>query len=325
MKNVFVITDPGLDPDDIVNAWLLATAHKRGEINLLGTIANYSPSVMRARLLKGVFNSLGVDVPVRAGTNCNSEHTPRGYEFDFPLAEETDVKGLSGIFLKNVLIDSEDESITLLLISGLTDIAEAIHDYPELLKQKLKEVYVMGGANWENGKLIADPTASNNKFDKTLDSQVVYDFFVNNGIPLKVLTRFAAYAASVTPDFYENLNSINKVGNYLYKIQRKSIEGLWHTVNSNPPEHRLNREWFCKTFCKVDSLPIGSDESPWEYVKSLSLYDPLTSVFMLMPHLFHPSSQSINGVEHQIVGHSANLHGVVDKVLILEELKSYLV
>jgi inosine-uridine nucleoside N-ribohydrolase len=178
MKNVLVITDPGLDPDDIVNAWLLATAHKRGEINLLGAIANYSPSIMRARLLKGVFDNLNVNVPVKMGTDCNSNHEPREYEFNFPLAQTSEVfdyeyvRGyehwIANSFLKGVLECSEDKSVTLQLISGLTDIAQAITYYPDILKRKLKEVYIMGGATFKEGRLIIDPTASNNKLIRHL-------------------------------------------------------------------------------------------------------------------------------------------------------------
>jgi hypothetical protein len=55
---LFVITDPGLDPDDILNAWLLVKMQQQGLVKVVGAIANYAPSLLRARLLKGIFNSL---------------------------------------------------------------------------------------------------------------------------------------------------------------------------------------------------------------------------------------------------------------------------
>ena len=323
MKNLFVITDPGLDPDDLVNAWLLANLQKQGALRVSGMTANFSPSMQRARLLKGVLNGLGVDVPVACGTDCNSTHKVRDYEFDFALANEQEIVLIN--LLSETLFYASDKSVTLQLISGLTDIAIAIESFPDLLMRKVKEVYIMGGATWENDymtgrggetfenwKLIADPTASNNRFDQTLNPQMVYDFFVNNQIPLRVLTRYAAYAAGVTPEFYDEVQSVNTLGKHLHTIQEASLKSLWQFANGNPPEHRQNRQWFSKTFCGMDDVPISADESPWQFLKKLSLYDPLTSVWMVRPELFNPSSHMINGVEHQIVGLSADETGVID-------------
>lgn len=173
--------------------------------------------------------------------------------------------------------------------------------------------------------MIADATASNNKFDPTLDPQIVYGFFIDNGIPLRVLTRHAAYAASITPQFYNEISTVNLVWEHLRKIQSSAIYSLWQFANNNPPEHRQNRSWFCKTFCDRADIPISADESPWQYVKNLALYDPLTTMWMLYPDLFTPNCREINGVEHQIVGLSSDETGVIDKYALISKLKQYLI
>jgi inosine-uridine nucleoside N-ribohydrolase len=320
-KTVFVITDPGLYPDDILNAWLLVCMQQPGLLKVVGAIANYSPSLMRARLLKGIFNQLGVDVPVAQGTNCNSEHQPREYEFDFPLADESEI--IKEDLLKTTLEKAENNSITLQLISGLTDIWNAIQNYPDLLHKKTKEVYIMGGASWTEQGLIVDPTASNNKFDKSLDPQRVYKFFVSECIPLNVLTRYAAYAASITPEFYLELRGVNLIGKHLESIQHAAINSLWNFACANPPEHRQNRQWFTKTFCDCEDIPIDDGESPWGYVKNLSIYDPLTSLWMVRPDLFKPSTKTIYNQTHSIVGLSPEENGIVDKVNTVNTIKNF--
>lgn len=295
MKQVFVITDPGLDPDDLVNAWLLVKLQQQGLISVVGMTANFAPALQRARLLKQVLNQLGATtIPVACGSECHSTHGPREYEFDFPLANEAEL-AKSNLLVTLLKERIQDKSLSLLLISGLTDIAEAIRKFPKLLIRKLKEVYIMGGASWQADQMIADPTASNNRFDQTLNSQIVYDFFVNNRISLRVFTRYAAYAAAITPSFYDSLKNVNSIGSHLNRIQTDSIQSLWQFASSNPPEHRQNRRWFSQTFCSIDDLPIRSSDSVWRFVKKLAIYDPLTTMWMVYPELFAPSSRTING------------------------------
>ena len=315
-KKVFVVSDPGLDPDDMLNAWLMVKLQKLGWLEVIGAIANYSPSSQRARLLKGVFNELGADIPVAIGTDCNSYHKPRDYEFSALMADSSELDRSDGW---QRLEQQKDGSVSLLLISGLTDVYRAARKYPWLCR-KLKEVYIMGGATWQDGKMIADLTASNNKFDATLNPQAVYDLFVSQYVPLNVLSRHAAYAAGVTPSFYGKLNQINRVGQHLYAIQKQAIDSLWQFACANPPEHRQNRSWFCKTFCGADDLPITVTDSPWPHVKKLAIYDPLTTLWMFFPELFRPEVRTINGVEHQIVGVSSESDGVVNGAKAIEKV-----
>src|SRR5437016_7619687 len=119
---ILLITDPGLDPDDVVAMMTLVAMQRRGKVRLLGVVANTAPAHLRARLAKGVLNALGLgDVPVAIGTNCNTTHDVKPYEFDFALADESELIQDGAPFMEEVLRDAATKSVTLLLISGLTD------------------------------------------------------------------------------------------------------------------------------------------------------------------------------------------------------------
>ena len=320
MKNLIVISDAGLDPDDVVATLLLANAHKKGLVNLLGFVGNMYPAEQRAALIKGVLKSEGLhDIPVGIGTNCNLTREVKSYEFDFELANTLEL--LSGEeLLISQLNSSADSSITLLLISGLTDACDLITNHTELFKSKVAEVYVMGGGCFKDNELVIDNTASNNKFD--LDSSnKFYSKLKELHTPLKVLTRFAAYSCFVSTDFYNELANQSAVGKYLKNIQQSSITSLWKYANSQPTTERQNRKWFCTTFCKQDDIPVSVEESPWEYIKGFSLYDPLTALWVIYPELFNPTIQTINFTEYNIVGVSSDNPGVIDSENTIKVLK----
>lgn len=320
MKNLIVISDAGLDPDDVVATLLLANAHKRGLINLLGFIGNMYPAEQRAALIKGVLKAEGLhDIPVGIGTDCNLIREVKPYEFDFELANTSEL--LSGEeLLVFQLNNSVDSSVTLLLISGLTDAANLITNYSELFKSKIAEVYVMGGGYFKNKELVIDNTASNNKFDLN-SSNKFYSKLKELNIPLKVLTRFAAYSCFVSTDFYNELANQSAVGKYLKNIQQSSITSLWKYANSQPDTERQNRKWFCTTFCKQEDIPVSAEESPWIYIKGFSLYDPLTALWIIYPELFSPSIQTIDNIEYNIVGVSSDNPGVINSENLIKVLK----
>lgn len=337
MKKLLVITDPGLDPDDLLNAWLLCELRQLGLVEVLGMVANYDPAICRAMLLKGALKSIGHgDIPVGYGTKCNAKHTPREYEFhpSFELASMMEI--MSGYrLIEKVIGEAEPYSITLLLTSGLTDAYEFLACASDKEIGKIKDVYIMGGASYADGRIIADPTASNNKFDKTLDPQWVYDLITQRRIPLHVLSRHAAYACGITPQFYEQLAHLNPIASHLYRVQKEATYSLWQFANSNPPEHRQNREWFCKTFCGVEDIPLPAEENPWEYVKKLAIYDPLTTMWMAFPHMpqFQPElcvvydeqeGPLVSGVNCEILGLSAEQTGIKDGTSILTKMTKIL-
>lgn len=166
-------------------------------------------------------------------------------------------------------------------------------------------------------QMIADPTATNNKFcESSVPAQTVYDWFIDNGIPVKVLSRHAAYAVPLPKTFYQSLDG--KVGAYLASVFRAQNQEFWNYFSSNPIEHRQNRYSFAKNFCGLDDLPIATGEDPWIYISGTIAYDPLTTLYAVYPALFEPSCKTIRGVECEIVGLSAEETGIPNRFMVAD-------
>ena len=129
------------------------------------------------------------------------------YEFDVDyLADESTVESVSGVQLvANSLESCSDQSVALVLLSGLTDAWLVLHDHRDLFKQKVSRVVIMGGVEVEGEKgqeivkrdergfMIPDK-AQNNTFDFDA-AQKLYRTLQEEGVPMTVVTRWAAYAA----------------------------------------------------------------------------------------------------------------------------------
>ena len=129
------------------------------------------------------------------------------------------------------------------------------------------------------------------------------------------------FKVGVNTNFYNELATKNKVGAYLHNIQKSSITSLWEYANTQSSTERQNRQWFCKTFCNQNDIPIERTDSPWEYIKGFSLYDPVTAIWMIYPEYFQPSNLVINNVECSIVGISAENNGVKEADRIISKIK----
>src|SRR5947209_3036737 len=323
-EHILLITDAGLDPDDVVAIMTLVGMQRRGKVRLLGVVANTPPAHLRARLAKGVLNALGLgDVPVAIGTNCNTTHDIKPYEFDFALADISEVIQDAASLLEEMLREATPKGVTLLLISGLTDAHQLVMKHPDLVQEKVKHVILMGGATFADGQLVVDLTATNNSCDPNLAVALeLHSLLLQLHIPLKISTRYAAYAAAVTPQFYEELaHSGGEVGQYLQRIQQSVVEAFWQYACRQPATSRQNRFWFAQRFCKLPDLPCAPDESPWAYVCSLHLYDPIAVLGVAYPDEFVPCSEQINGTAVSIVGVSDEKHGLVDPSRIIGLIK----
>src|SRR5439155_7541503 len=257
------------------------------------------------------------------GTNCNTTHDVKPYEFDFALADESELIQDGASLMEEVLRDAAAKSVTLLLISGLTDAHQLVMTHPNLVQEKVKHVILMGGATFAHGQLVVDLTATNNRCDPNLAVALdLHSVLLRLCIPLKICTRYAAYAAAVTPQFYDELaRTGGSVGQYLQRIQQSAVEAFWQYASRQPAMSRQDRFWFAQRFCKMADLPCTPDESPWSYVCSLHLYDPIAALWLAYPDEFVPHSEQINGVPVSIVGVSDEEHGLVDPSRIIHLIK----
>lgn len=330
-QKLLVVSDIGRDQDDETTLVALSQLAAQDQVKLEGVVANLQPSDMRARLAKGVLKSLDMqDVPVAVGTASGQpDLKPHAHEFDASyMASESEVERDGQALLKRKLEESADGEMTLLLISGMTDGYQLIHNNPELAQKKLARVVMMGGVTVDKDSIVRDDQgyltpdkANNNTFDEAATKGLFRDLQDLN-IPMTVVTKTAAYAAAVGKQFYEDLgNTGHEVGTRLRDVQKDSLDGLWHRANlpADDPERgglpaRCDRAWFLATFCSGQGQDVPAKESIWGKVTQLNLYD---AVAMLVAagtdgQLFSPTSVEVKGTQHQVIGISKNVSGVVD-------------
>ncbi|GAB5390001.1 MAG: type III secretion system effector XopQ [Alphaproteobacteria bacterium] len=346
--NLVIITDIGRDHDDEVALLVTRGLEKLGLVKLCGVVANFSRDDGRARLAKGALQAIGAGaVPVAVGANDNPHEPVRDYELSASyLAAPEEVEPDGQILLKRLFSDAQKsgETLDLVLISGMTDARDFIRDNVELSRQVIGHVNIMGGVESENGQPRPDShghlrpdSAYNNCIDKHLNADPqadpvgpsakdLYHLLQAQGIPTRIVTRFAAYATAVTPQFYDDLAAGgHPVASRIRQFQKSSLEHLWRDIQSGTMGPRLTPDWFCQTFCTqphqaLKALQDDPGASPWPHVGRLMLYDPVTVLAAVMPpragllapwvHKVAKDDGSGDGIEHQVIGISDDTAGL---------------
>lgn len=328
-ENLVIFTDPNKDPDDV--ATLAMTAHlvKTGHVNLkavVTTLGDKSIRTQRAQFAKGILNSFGLsNVPVAVGGEYprdqkqEKEHA-KFLKIEDPtlIANASTVRQDSQSLLKETLKAARDKSITLLVIAGMTDPMLLLTSQRELFKKKVKQVVIMGGVNPkldDDGLVEADDRAYNNLTNLEAAKQF-YRGVQKLGIPLKVLSKEAAYAAAVDPAFYnETAITEHPVGKYLKNVQVSSLKGLWEGILNELVPKQLTVDWFFQAFTsqspdQVSIEKIKQDKIPfeqiWPQVTKLNLYDPMTLLACLdaSDRLFYAPSRynTVDKSEVKVIG-----------------------
>ncbi len=326
LEKTIMIGDFGKDLDD-ENALLYAIgAHHASEINLAAVVANLSPALLRARIAKGMLEYLGVNIPVGLGTSCNVDDVTQEYEGNIPyISKNTEFEdGLE--LMKDILENSDDSSIVLVLNSGLTDAAELMKNSPLLCKRKLSRVAIMGGIVCKDNHIelnkkghMTPDDAANNRFDPK-SAEFVYEWLQTENIPTSILTRNAAYACKFDISFYESLvQADGTVGKGIRDRQRPATEHLWKAANAPAGSEargtlpdRCTREWF------VDAYLGGNDPGDVDTIWNPALkigtfqYDPLNVASVVRPELFTPTKITIGETEHLVIGVSPTESGIAN-------------
>merc|ERR1719253_1437567 len=169
---VIVMSDDGKDLDDELAKVLMSA------LMPLGFVANLAPALQRARLAKGTLNELGFDnVPVAVGSEMLKDSgikSGKAYEFDVPYMADPGLleQCSSQEMCAQALEICPDQSVVLVLLSGMTDGWALLRDQPDLFKLKVGRVVMMSGVEVEsdvvkkdeNGYMVPDK-AQNNTFD----------------------------------------------------------------------------------------------------------------------------------------------------------------
>jgi hypothetical protein len=314
-------------------------SRKQDLFELKAVIANLAPPVKRAQLAKGTLKLLGQpNVPVGIGTDCKNSANGHDHEFA-KVTYMADVEELEDgrELLIRTLEAAEDNSITLVLISGMTDIAVILREHADLFKAKVESVAIMGGVEVEKetNKVVIDKdgfmvpdSAANNKFD--MDSAIyTYRRIQELGIKMVILTRAAAYACKVPRSFYDELAATgHPVGIKLRDSQQGSIESLWQRACLPADDegraklpNRCDKDWFCNTFCGGKGKDRTGADSIWDLIQSFNLYDPMTliaAVPELRERFYDPTVIKVGETEHLVIGVCDAVPGVKDAEALAE-------
>ncbi len=173
-----------------------------------------------------------------------------------------------------------------------------------------------------SARLLEPDTSNNNTFDFPA-AKSFYRRVQQLHIPLNVLTRYAAYGCPMPRKIYDKMSTTaSPIAARLFQVQRKSIEELWKRANAAGEARRglparCDKAWYCKTFLKGAGHERSGDDSIWDLVSQLQMYDVLALLYAV-PHLawrfFDPIPLGVNqergGEAARIVGLSPSRTGI---------------
>ncbi|WP_330873155.1 type III secretion system effector XopQ [Xanthomonas fragariae] len=296
-RDTVLFTDPNKDPDDVVTYTIGKQLQVEGFVRLTDvavTLGDADVRQERARLAKGVFNRLQLpDVRVSRGQDYQMRAAQAKDHAKF-LQEGRGLRAESGDICSNSLEAMKDRlmqtphGLSMVVIAGMTDANALVEAHPDLVRERVKNITIMGGVEPvkdAHGYVQPDARAYNNATD--LDAaRGLYRKAQQLRIPLRIVTKEAAYKTAVSPAFYENLaENGHSVGRYLKDVQKNALNGLWDSIQAGLLPG-LDEAWFFRTFTAGAPTQVNGQQDAakqatafdqiWPKVTKLNLYDPLT-------------------------------------------------
>jgi hypothetical protein len=196
VMNILAVTDPFMDPDDLVALSMLINAHMKREINIALVIVNRF-TILEALRTAGFFKYMNQhDIPICHGKNTSVKPI---YEYDgqpFINAETNEISTDYIETLRSVLTNLPNKKTYMILISSPTEISEFIDVYPDLFADKIEKVSFMSAIDVVSvdEKNVVKPsdishnnTADNENTIKHATNLI--DFLANRRIPLFITTK----------------------------------------------------------------------------------------------------------------------------------------
>ena len=276
IRSIIIDCDPGQD-DAIA---LLLAMSSPDELEILGitAVAGNVPLELTARNARQI-RDLGKrgDIPVFAGCSRPMQrdlvtaeyvHGVTGIDGIDIVAPELPLEELHAVdFIIETLHAADDESVTLVPIGPLTNIATAIRR-DSTIRAKVREIVIMGGAMREGGNRT--PSA---EFNILVDPHAA-DVVFRCGRPITVMGLDVTHQVLASP---QRIDRIRAVGN----------DAAFATAG------------MLDFFNRHDSVKYGSLGAP--------LHDPCTSAYLLLPELFQGKqcNISIETQSELTMGHTA--------------------
>lgn len=326
---VIVFTDIGRDVDDEMALVLLSALRRKHLLNPIAVIATLSPERDRAYLARGSLDALGMaDVPVGIGSSGGASMPLEVYKSIHSRSSESiDECGIT--LACNVLRKAHSNSVQILCLASLSDLAVLLKEHEELFISKVKEVVVMGGLlPIDIGDRLLPDTAYNNNCDMKA-ARFVYQSCQELSVPTVTLSRWTAYGCPVRPELLDELaKTKHMVATNIQKKSKESIDQLWKKVVLPPddPEReklpsRCDAKWFYQTFIGKE-VPSEMPTSVWDEVEKLNMYDPLAVLICVSSYRsshFRCKEKVVNGVSHLVVGVCEEENGIRNRSALFHE------
>lgn len=331
--------ETGNDPDEEGSLALLAGLKKLSLVENVVVIANRLPALQRAQVARGTMDVLGVpETVVAIGEEYGKPQTNYDVQFGAPyMSNRKNFPGYRDVFW-NTILNAEDQSVIVVLASGMTDAAELLKpdvglkdpkmsavDLDLLLQRKIINASIMGGLCTADegdelpmvdglGLVTSSWAATNNSHD-WMSTFVTRYRLMDIGIPTVDIAKSTAYGAAIPRDAYDVFAETgHPVGVRLKTMQEALIQHLWYRANMDGDDPRreglppfLGAPWFNKVFCgnSPDVANMNGNDRIWNSVLNFQLYDQL-AVLAGIPELrsvhFTPTKyRALNGaVVHSI-------------------------
>ncbi|WP_233592537.1 type III secretion system effector XopQ [Erwinia psidii] len=310
--DTWLFTDPKNEPDNIAVYALGKQLQYEGFLYIKDVVTTpvYAQCV---EIAKGGFDSPEVpDMQMLAGHefSMNREQAKDHTEF---IAEQHALRpGSDGIQRDGLQemqrrLEHAPNGLNMVVIAGMSGVNELITANPDLMRQRVESITVVcEGEPVKDKEGVVQPDARS--YDNKDDLDTARSFYrrvQKQGIPLRIVTRAAAWRTAVSSAFYEGVAKSDNPTNYCQHGLRKSaLKALWEGIQAGLlPE--LNGAWFARTFMPGAKTAPESEENKalsfdkiWPEVTRLNLYDPLALLASLPAAariLFEPTAIHTEG------------------------------
>mmetsp|Transcript_16557 Transcript_16557/g.33767 ORF Transcript_16557/g.33767 Transcript_16557/m.33767 type:complete len:906 (+) Transcript_16557:109-2826(+) len=309
---VIIITDIGRDIDDAIAFMELASLERMCILNPLGVIATVAPELERAYLARVTLDSLGLsDVPVGVGSDGGGSAEVKLNSLSFLYdGEKKLLRFEPGIdLMKHILMEVEDpKSVKLVCLSSLKDVSNFMKQESDLFCSKIREVLIMGSAEYSEEKQRIMPFSGYNTNLDWESANFVYRECQERSIPTSTVTRHAAHGCPFPPSFMKMLQDTH----HLLAIEVRSVhvtemDKLWAKLKSHrdtPERQGLTPTNDCESFLNFFRLQVCDSCNQWKNSSSY-IYGSLVFLHCVDAYRemhFSPKCHLVKGVLHRVTG-----------------------
>ena len=216
-KPIIIDTDPGID-----DAVAIAVALNSFELDvrLITTVGgNVSLEHTTDNALKLV-DFFERDVPVAAGAqgpliaefvDASDIHGASGMEgYEFPEPDGSKLLGKTAVEAMRDVILASEESVTLVSLAPMTNIALLLKVFPTV-KEKIERIVLMGGTCGRGNKGVLS------EFNVASDPEAAAIVF-SSGVPIAMAGLDVGWAAMLRPEDSERIRDLNETGKMFYSM-----------------------------------------------------------------------------------------------------------